>query len=123
MAGIVLTFPIRLGKVEDWRLFCDELSSSRQEMHDSSRRRLGITRERMALMETPFGAAAVTTIEAPNVGEALSQMVTSDHVFDLWYREQMLELYGVSLARYEQYSPRATARQTPVVYFEWQVEA
>ena len=123
MTGIVLTFPILSGKVEAWRHFCQELSGSRQEMHESSRRQLGITRERLALMETPYGASAVTTLEAQNVGEALNQMAISDDTFDLWYREQMLELYGVNLARYDQYLSRATARQTPVEYFNWREEA
>jgi hypothetical protein len=119
MPGIVLTFPILHGKLEAWRRFCQEISGSRRPMHEASRRRLGITHERLALVETAFGAAAVTTIEAPNVGEALNQMATSDLTFDHWYREQVQELYGVSLARYEQFSPRTAPRQDPVLYFEW----
>ena len=123
MAGIVLTFPILSGKVEAWRQFCQEITGLRQQMHETSRRRLGITRERLALMESPYGAAAVTTIEAANVVDALGQMTSSDDLFDRWYREQMLELYGVSLARYDQYSSRAAARQTPVEYVNWREKA
>ena len=55
MPGIVLTFPILPGKVEPWRRFCQELSNSRSELFAASRRRLGITRERMALVENAFG--------------------------------------------------------------------
>jgi len=72
MSGIVLTFPILAGKVEAWRRFCQELSGSRRKQYEASRQRLGITRERMALMETSFGATAVTTLEAPNVAQALN---------------------------------------------------
>ena len=64
MAGIVLTFPILTGKVEAWRRFCQELSGSQLQMYLSSRRRLGITHERMALVENAYGATTVTTIEA-----------------------------------------------------------
>ena len=49
MPGIVLTFPILPGKVEAWRRFCQELAGSRSTLYEASRRRLGITRERMAL--------------------------------------------------------------------------
>ena len=65
MPGIVLTFPIVAGKVEAWRRFCQELSGSRRQMYEASRQRLGITRERLVLVETAFGSAAVTTLEAP----------------------------------------------------------
>lgn len=119
MPGIILTFPIRPGKLEAWRRFCQEISGSRQDMHEDSRRRLGITHERLSLVETAYGAAAVTTIEALDVGQALDQMARSDLAFDHWYRDQMQELYGVSLARYEQFAPRAVPRQDPVLYFEW----
>ena len=119
MSGIVLTFPILPGKLEAWRRFCQELSGSRREMHEASRQRLGITHERLALVETSFGASAVTSIEALDVSQALSQMATSDLTFDHWYRERVQELCGVSLARYAQFSPRTVPRQEPVLYFEW----
>ena len=64
MPGIVLTFPILAGKVEAWRRFCQELSGSRRRMYEASRQRMGITRERLALVETAFGSTAVTTLEA-----------------------------------------------------------
>ena len=89
MAGIVLTFPIVRGKVEAWRRFCQEMSASRLQLYEASRRRLGITRERLALVETSFVSAAVTTLEAPDVGWALAQIITSDLPFDRWYRERM----------------------------------
>ena len=54
--GIVLTFPILAGKVEAWRRFCQELAGSRSILYEASRRRLGITCEQMALLETAFGA-------------------------------------------------------------------
>ncbi|MFC1960927.1 hypothetical protein ACFLYO_09470 [Chloroflexota bacterium] len=87
MSGIVLTFPIVTGKVEAWRRFCQELAGSRRQMYETSRHRLGVTREKLALVETAFGSAAVTTLEAPDVDKALGQIITSKHPFDRWYRE------------------------------------
>src|SRR5690242_11814550 len=76
--GIVLTFPILAGKIEAWRRFCQELSGSRLKQYEASRRRLGISCERMALLETSFGSAATTTLEAPDIGQMLAGLVGSN---------------------------------------------
>ncbi len=119
MSGIVLTFPIKSGKVEAWRRFCQELSGSRFQMYKASRRRLGITRERMALVDTVYGATAVTTVEADDVGQALGQIITSELPFDRWYRERVRDLHGVNLARYEHFAQPAPPPQGQEMLFEW----
>ncbi len=119
MSGIVLTLPIVAGKVEAWRRFCQELSGSYRQLYEASRRRLGITFERLALVETAFGSAAVTTLEAQDVGQALGQLITSAFPFDCWYREQVQELYGVNLAGYEQFAQPVQPTTDQKVHFEW----
>ncbi len=119
MSGIILTFPILAGKVEAWRRFCQELSGARLQMYLSSRRRFGITGERMALMENSFGATAVTTLEAPNVDQALGQVIASGHSFDVWYRERLQELHGITLVGYEQFSQSTETPDNQELLFEW----
>jgi hypothetical protein len=119
MSGITLTFPIVAGKVESWRRFCQEMSGSRRLAYESSRRRLGITRERLALVATAFGSAAVTTLEAHDMGQALNQIITSDLPFDRWYRQQLQELHGVNLARYEIFLHQAPPPEDQELLFEW----
>ena len=118
LTKIVLTFPIQAGKVEAWRRFCQELSGSRQRQYEASRQRLGITHERMALMENSLGATAVTTLEAPDVARALGLLISSDHAFDIWYRERLHELHGIHLVGYERYS-QSMPPQDPDVHFDW----
>jgi len=119
MSGIILTFPILAGKVEAWRRFCQELSGSRRQPYESSRQRLGITSERLALVETAFGSIAITTLEAPDVAQSLGQIITSNLPFDIWYRERFLELYGVNLVGYEQVSQPVSLLNNQEVHFEW----
>jgi hypothetical protein len=119
MSGIVLTFPILAGKVEAWRRFCQELSGSRRKPYEASRQRLGITREQLALVDTAFGATAVTTLEAPNVAQALGQIIASVLPFDIWYREQLQKLHGINLAGYEQFAQPAPPLLDQKVLFEW----
>ena len=119
MSGIVLTFPILAGKVEAWRRFCQELSGSRRKPYEASRQRLGITRERLALVETAFGSTAVTTLEAPDVAQALGPDHRLDLPFDVWYRERLQELHGINLAGYEQFAQPAPLPDNQEVHFEW----
>ena len=119
MPGIVLSFPILDGKVEAWRRFCQELSGSRLQMYLSSRRRMGITHERLALVETAFGATAVTTLEAPNITQAFGKIIASCIPFDIWYRERLQELHGISLVGYEQFAQPAPLPPNQEVHFEW----
>ena len=119
MSGIILTFPILAGKVEAWRRFCQELAGSRRQLYEASRKRLGITCERMALIETAFGSTAVTTLEAPNVNWALGQIISSTLSFDVWYRERLLNLHGIDLVGYEQFAQPIPLSINPEVFFEW----
>jgi hypothetical protein len=123
MSGIVLTFPILDGKVEAWRRFCQELSESRRQPFEASRQRLGITRELLALVDTAFGATAVTTFEAPDVAEALGQIITSDLPFDVWYREKLQELHGVNLAGYEKFAQPTPLPPNQELLFEWKLNS
>ncbi|MFZ2097393.1 MAG: hypothetical protein WAV05_12220 [Anaerolineales bacterium] len=119
MSGIVLTFPILDGKVEAWRRFCQELCGFRRKPYEASRQRLGITRERLALVETAFGATAVTTLEAPDVAQALGQIIISVLPFDVWYREKLQELHGVNLAGFEQFAQPTPLPPNQELLFEW----
>jgi hypothetical protein len=119
MSGIVLTFPILNGKVEAWRRFCQELCGFRRKPYEASRQRLGITRERLALVETAFGATSVTTLEATDVAQALGQIIASILPFDVWYREKLQELHGINLAGYEQFAQATSLPANQELLFEW----
>ncbi len=88
-------------------------------MYEASRQKLGITFERLALVETAFGATAVTTLEGPKVSHALGQIIGSTLPFDVWYRERLQELHGVDLAGYEQFAQRTPLPENQEVHFEW----
>ena len=123
MSGIVLTFPILDGKVEAWRRFCQELSGSRQQLYEASRQRLGVTCERLALVDTAFGATSVTTLEAPDIAQALGQIISSDLPFDVWYRDRLQELHGVNLAGYEQFALPTPLPPNQELLFEWKMSS
>ena len=119
MPGIVLVFPILPGKAEAWRRFCQELAGSRSVLYEASRRRLGITREQMALVESAFGDTSTTIMEAPDMGRVLAELISSDLPFDDWYRARVESLYGVTMAWYARFAQPAPAAQAQELLFEW----
>lgn len=119
MSGIILTLPIIKGKVEAWRRLCQELSGSRRSEHEASRLRQGITCERLALIETSYGATAVITFEADDLGSALDQLLISNRPFDCWYRQQLQILHGINLTSYQQFSPQMPLPDNQEMLFEW----
>jgi hypothetical protein len=119
MSGLVLTLPIAPGKVEAWRRFCQELHGSQRPAYEASRRRLGITRERLALVENPFGSTSVTTLEAPDVTWTVTEMISSDRPFERWYRERLQDLHGVNLASYEKFARPVPPAAPQELLFEW----
>jgi len=119
MSGVVMSNPIALGKVEAWRRFCQELAGARRQSYEASRRRLGITRERLGLVETNFGSAAITAIDAPDLGQSLGEIMTSNHPFDRWYRGRIQELQGVEQTSYGLLSEQPSPSQAQELLFEW----
>ena len=123
MSGVVLTFPILAGKVEAWRRFCQEMAGSRCQLYEESRKRLAITRERMTLVETPYGAMAVTTLEGSNMDGALGQIIASNLPFDVWYRKRLHEMHGINLTRYEQFAQPVVLPHNQDVHFTWTLKS
>lgn len=123
MSGIVLTLPILAGKVEAWQRFCQESAGFHHQSYEASRQRLGITRELLALIETAFGSMAVTTLEGPDVAHSFGQIIVSSFPFDIWYRERILELHGVNLEGYEQFSKPASIPINLEVHFDWTLDS
>jgi len=94
MASIASAIPILPGKLEAWRQFVAEMHGPRRMEHAASRRRLGITTERAYLQQTPQGEFAVVFFEAPDVGQMMQGFATSQEPFDIWFREQVLDVHG-----------------------------
>ena len=80
---------------------------------------MGITRERLALVESPLGSTSVTTLEAHDLGLALAEMAGSDIPFESWYRERMQDLHGINLARYQQFAVPEPPAYPQELVFEW----
>ena len=123
MPGLVITLPIAAGKVEAWRRFCQEISGSRRKQYEASRLRLGITTERLALIDGVGGSETVTTLEARDMDLALAQMIGSSLPFESWYRERFQDLHGINLAHSENFAGPTPPAYPQELVFEWVLPA
>lgn len=69
----------------------------RRAAYESSRRRLGITRESVWIQNMPDGDVAVVLLEARDVNAAIKGMGISDDPFDRWFREHARDVHGIDL--------------------------
>jgi hypothetical protein len=58
-------------------------------------------------------------MEAPDVAQALGQIIVSELPFDVWYRDKLKELHGVNLAGYEQFTQPIPLPPNQELLFEW----
>jgi hypothetical protein len=94
MASIATAWPILPGKLETWRRFCAELQGARREEYAASSRRLGATTCRIYYQQTPQDDLAVVYLEAADLGRMFQGMATSQDPYDVWFRQQMLDIHG-----------------------------
>jgi hypothetical protein len=97
MDQICLAFPVQEGTAEAARAFMRDLDDARRDEYDRSERRLGISKEVWFLAPTPAGELLVGYIEAEDFATAAPQFFASQDPFDLWFKQQMLEVTGIDL--------------------------
>lgn len=99
MATIAFATPILPGKLEAWRRFNQETLGSRGSEHEAANRRYGITRELAWLQQTPEGDLAIVYLEVAEPERMFREMATSADPYDVWFRQQVLDIHGLDLTQ------------------------
>ena len=81
--------PIVDGKLETWKQWATYLEQSKAEAFKDFNSRYGLTRHSAWLAETPAGPIAAALHEGPGSDDFMSKLATSDHDFDVWFRESI----------------------------------
>lgn len=95
MATVIMAIPIFPGKTEEYRAFLTEMGTNRRAEYLASRRRMGITSEKVWVQTTAVGDVAILQVEAPDFGPVFRGIATSTDPFDDWFRKQEGELIDV----------------------------
>ena len=102
MAWITIAGPLLPGKEEPWRRFVQEVTGSRADEYEQMKRRLGIGNETLSLVRVPRelykGALVLIQLEAEEPGRIPQCLKSSEHPFDLWFKDRLLQFHGYSLS-------------------------
>ena len=91
--------PLAADKLEAWEAFAGQLTGPRQaEFHDMNERH-GLTDHRAYLQPTPDGQYLVLVmIEGSGADGFMPSVTQSDHEFDRWFTESVIDLHGFDLS-------------------------
>ena len=98
MASLAITLPCLPGGGEKLRSLARECDGARRAEFDDFHRRVGLSGERWYLQQTAQGEVCIITMEG-DPGGAIAKLGSSDHPFDVWFREAVREVHGVDFAR------------------------
>ncbi len=108
--------PIQPGFKDKWRQWLDELLVSRENEYRSYLERYGLSIEKIFVVRTPDGPAAVLYAEGEDPAGAVARFARSHQPFDAWMREEMLYLNGIDFVR------RQTA-PAPDLMLDWKTQS
>ena len=99
MASLALTLSLLPRKTEEWKLWVQEMENTHRSAFRASRKHLGITREASFLQQTPLGDMAILYIETEDIARAFLGLATSQDPFDVLFRQETQEFFGLDLAQ------------------------
>jgi hypothetical protein len=98
MATWATVGPVLPGKTDDVKKIPVHLKEHKSE-YEESRKRAGITMERVYLMSTPMGDFVIAYGEGKGFEEAGKSFATSDLPIDKWFFQKLKEVHGIDLSQ------------------------
>jgi hypothetical protein len=90
--------PIVDGKLDTWKQWATDLENGRAEEFDDFNSRYGLTRHSAWLAETPTGPIVAVLHEGPGADKFMSELATSDHDFDVWFKQRVSEIHKIDFS-------------------------
>ncbi len=97
MATYAFMSPILPGMTEAWRKWKQDLLSAKRAEFLDSRKRSGITRERIFLQHTIRGDFQVVVWECEDPAKALGGLDLKN-AFDVWFASQLEKFHGIRVS-------------------------
>ena len=95
MQATAVVFPLLPGKREALRLFLEALEGEWKEEHDRTHSR--ISNERWFVQALPEGEIVIVYLEGNDPSYIFADLAVSQGEFEVWFREQALDITGVNL--------------------------
>jgi hypothetical protein len=87
--------PIQPDKTEGFRQFVADLSGSRKEEYEASKKSCGVNRETILLQQTPMGQMAIVIQEADDQEKALASLRSMKDPFHAWYFQRIKDVWDI----------------------------
>jgi hypothetical protein len=94
-----MTNPVPPERFDAWRAAVAEMAGPRRAEFAAARRRQGIHRQIVWVQQTPEGPREILLMETPDPARAFAEMATSQHPFDVWFRQVLLDTTGTDLTQ------------------------
>ena len=99
VASVAYVLQVLPGKLDAWKEFHSQLDGLRRWDFEDQQRRLGLVRHRVWLQESSDGPMALVVQEGEDPERALTILAASSHPFDVWFREQVMDVHGIDLSQ------------------------
>jgi hypothetical protein len=91
--------PIVEGKLEQWQQWAKDLQNGRAKDFKEFNSRYGLTRHLAWLAETPTGPVVAALHEGPGADSFMSKLASSDHDFDVWFKQRLNEYHKIDFSK------------------------
>jgi hypothetical protein len=99
MAVSVMAFPILPDKLEAWRQYNDQVNGPRRSEFEDMLKRYGFTKWLVWRQQTPQGSLLIGYQETASEEGGMRNIATSNHPFDMWFKEQLKGFTGLDLSQ------------------------
>jgi hypothetical protein len=88
------------GKIDTWKNYVKEMNGPRNKERNESKKKVGLTVERVWLQHTRMGDFAVVYREAKDIGKVFDGLMKSEEPFDKRFRDKILtEIHRTDLPK------------------------
>jgi hypothetical protein len=99
VVAIAMTTPIPPERFDAWRAAVAETAGPRRAEFTAARLRQGIERQAVWVQQTAEGPREILLIEAADPAHAFREMAVSQEPFDIWFRQVLLDTFGLDLTQ------------------------
>jgi hypothetical protein len=96
---MAMTNPIPPERFASWRAAVAEMAGARRAEFAAARRRQGIDRQVVWVQQGPEGPREILLIETADPARAFMLMATSQEPFDVWFRQVLVDTFGIDLTQ------------------------
>jgi hypothetical protein len=99
METFCAAFPVLPGKEQASKDFGKACMGPRRKERSEYLKRVGITKEAWYLQNMPQGSIVLVYFEASNAAKAFETLAMSKEPFDVWFKDQVLQITGFDLSK------------------------